>query len=132
MTVQLAYPLPAGNHFVSLTQSGPAFACTPPAVGAGGTVNCNIATLANGATTTFTLTVDTVGLIGGTVANTASASSSTGDANPANNTAAANVALASSPPVPAPMLRWPALLLLIALLAAIAMTQRRVNRSERR
>ena len=43
-TVGLSDPLPAGTTFVSLTQdTGPAFTCTTPTVGANGTVTCSLA-----------------------------------------------------------------------------------------
>lgn len=54
--VTLNDPIPAGMTFVSLSQTGPAFACTDPGVGNPGTVNCTIASLANAAATTFTMT----------------------------------------------------------------------------
>ena len=127
---QLSDTLPAGTHFVSLTQgSGPAFTCTTPAVGAGGTVNCSIATLASGANATFVLTVDTIGLAGGTIVNTATVSSANGDPNPANNTASASVTLAVPVPnLPAPALNWFGLLLLATLLGAAAALQQRSHR----
>ena len=55
-TVSWSDPLPGTMTFVSLTQdSGPTFTCSTPAVGAGGTVSCSIATLAVGASATFSL-----------------------------------------------------------------------------
>jgi len=118
-TVNLADPLPGGTHFVSLTQSsGPAFACVTPAVGASGTVNCSIASLPAAASATFVLTIDTTGVTSGAVANTANATTTTFDLNTLNNTATASASLGT--PVPAPMLRWPTLLLLIGLLIACA------------
>ncbi|TLY52202.1 MAG: DUF11 domain-containing protein [Gammaproteobacteria bacterium] len=125
--VQLSDTLPAGTHFVSLTQSsGPVFTCTTPAVGAGGTVNCSIAVLAAGANAVFVLTVDTIGAPAGTtLVNTANATSTTSDPNVANNAASAAVTLANLPLVPAPALSWLGLLLLAALLAAAGSQQRR-------
>lgn len=126
--VQLSDTLPAGTHFVSLSQSsGPVFTCTNPAVGAGGTVNCSIATLAAGANAVFVLTVDTIGLSGGTLVNTATATSTTGDPNPANNTASAALAV-FVPAAQAPALNWLGMLVLAAMLGAIAASQQRRNR----
>ncbi len=45
-------PLPAGTNFQSLVVPG-GWACTPPAVGSGGTITCTIASLASGASATF-------------------------------------------------------------------------------
>jgi uncharacterized repeat protein (TIGR01451 family) len=56
--VSLTDDVPAGTTLTSLVQdSGPAFSCSAPAVGATGTATCTLATLAPGATATFTLTV---------------------------------------------------------------------------
>jgi uncharacterized repeat protein (TIGR01451 family) len=88
VTTALTDTLPAGTTFVSLVQnSGPAFTCATPAVGATGTVTCNIATFASGAAAAFTLTVR-AGAVA-SVSNTASASSATTDPTPANNSATA-------------------------------------------
>jgi len=124
--VQLSDTLPATTRFVSLTQSGgPAFSCTTPALGAGGTVNCTSATLAVGATATFLLTVDTAAAsLGATVVNTATASSTTSDPNAANNAASATVTLSAQPAAPTPALNWVGLLLLAALLSIAAMRRR--------
>ncbi|HEX8410357.1 MAG TPA: hypothetical protein VF883_15945 [Thermoanaerobaculia bacterium] len=57
-TVVLEDILPSGVTFVSLTNSNPAaLACSTPPVGAGGTVTCNAATFAAGASVTLMLTV---------------------------------------------------------------------------
>ena len=54
--------LPAGTTFVSETQNtGPAFACVNPAVGANGTVTCSIASMAAGTTATFTIVAQVSG-----------------------------------------------------------------------
>jgi len=92
--VNLSDPLPAHMTFVSLSQaSGPVFVCTTPAVGAAGTVTCTIASLANGASASFTLTSRlTEFAVGGvTLTNTATATTTSTDAVPANNTASATV-----------------------------------------
>ena len=50
--------LPGDLTFVSLTQtSGPAFACSTPSAGAGGTVSCANPSMAAGAGAGFTLVV---------------------------------------------------------------------------
>lgn len=75
--------LPAGETFSSLTQnSGPAFNCTT-----GATISCSIASLASGATASFSLTVQTSpSASAGTLTNTAVVTSSTPDSTPGNNT----------------------------------------------
>ena len=79
--------LPASLRFQSI--SAPAgWSCTTPAVGANGTVTCNAATLANGATATFTLTTTVANGATGTIANSASASHSGSDAAAGNNSGA--------------------------------------------
>jgi uncharacterized repeat protein (TIGR01451 family) len=52
--VTLTDALPPDTTFVSLDQSGPAFTCTSPAAGTGGTITCSAAPMTPG-TTTFTL-----------------------------------------------------------------------------
>jgi uncharacterized repeat protein (TIGR01451 family) len=84
--------LPASLRFQSI--SAPAgWSCTTPAVGANGTVTCNAATLANGATATFTLTTTVANGATGTIANSASASHSGSDGASGNNSS-------STPPLP--------------------------------
>jgi uncharacterized repeat protein (TIGR01451 family) len=117
--VTLSDVLDPQTTFVSLGQSGPAFNCTPPAVGANGTVNCSIATLTSGASTTFTLVVNTKISAAGTLSNTATVATTTPEATTANNSATASVTVSPSPLVPAlsPVL----LMLLGAMLAGIAL-----------
>src|SRR5204862_4951553 len=69
--------------------------CTTPAAGSTGTVSCTTATLASGATATFTLVVQVSPAApdGSTIANTATVSSITFDPNLANNTATATTAV---------------------------------------
>ena len=56
--VSLTDTLPPNTTFVSeLQNTGPAFACTNPSVGAAGTVTCTNASLASGASATFTVVV---------------------------------------------------------------------------
>ena len=87
-TVTLTDVLPPNTTFVSLTQtSGPTFSCATPAVGAGGTITCTIATLAPGASATFviTLRLGSGTAAGTTVSSTATVTSATPDPNPSNN-----------------------------------------------
>lgn len=79
-------PLPTGTAFASLT--APGLACTPPAVGASGDLVCTVATLAVGATTTVTLTVQVSPTLldGAVITNAAAVRSDTPDLVPANNT----------------------------------------------
>jgi uncharacterized repeat protein (TIGR01451 family) len=92
VTVSLDDTLPGTMTFVSITQnSGPAFNCTTPAVGSGGTITCTIGVLASGTSATFTL----VGHIppgtpsGTTFQNTATIDSMTSDPNAENDTGSA-------------------------------------------
>ncbi len=89
-------PLPAGFTFVSGTQdTGPAFACTTPAVGATGTASCTIAALAAGASASFTLVANVPAATpSGPVINTASVTATTTDPSPANNSASATTTVA--------------------------------------
>jgi uncharacterized repeat protein (TIGR01451 family) len=79
--------VPAGTTFVSFV---PNAGCTTPAVGGTGAVDCTIASLANGASTSFTLTVHVpTGTAPGTfITNVATISNPT-DPNDENNSAAA-------------------------------------------
>ena len=87
-TVALTDIVPANTTFISDAQiSGPAFTLTSPAVGGTGTITGTIATLASGASASFTVVV----LVspstpnGATIVNTASVSAVTADPNTANN-----------------------------------------------
>jgi uncharacterized repeat protein (TIGR01451 family) len=95
-TVALADTLPAGTTFVSLAFPG-GWSCTPPAVGAGGTVNCSIASLGAG-NAVFTLVVNvTPSTAAGTVlSNTATVSSATSDPSPGNESGTATTTVAGS------------------------------------
>lgn len=61
------------------------FSCTTPAVGANGTITCTAASMASGATASFTLVVQTTANAVGPINNTATAASSTNDGNSGNN-----------------------------------------------
>jgi len=89
LSFSLTDTLPGTMTFVSIVQnSGPAFDCSShPSVGSGGTITCTIASLAAGATATFTLTghIPPGTASGTSFSNTASVSSSTTDPDPDNN-----------------------------------------------
>jgi uncharacterized repeat protein (TIGR01451 family) len=88
--VVLSDPVPANTTFISFAQNaGPTFACNTPTAGGTGTVSCSIASLAANATATFTMVVNVNAnvVVGTTISNTASVSSTTSDPNPANNSA---------------------------------------------
>lgn len=75
--------------FQSLTAPG-GWSCTTPAVGANGTVTCNAATLANGATAEFTLVTTVAPNATGTIPNSASVSGTDDDPVAGNNDGAAS------------------------------------------
>jgi uncharacterized protein len=89
-TVSWSDTLPAGTTFVSLSAFA-GWSCTTPAVGAGGTVTCSIASLPPTGAGNWTLVVQVgVGVPASTVlSNTATLSSATTDPNPGNNSATA-------------------------------------------
>ena len=89
-TVSVSDPIPANTTFVSLAQNGgPAFTCSTPAVGGTGSVTCNIATLAAGATASFALVVNVSANTpdGTVISNTVTVTSTTTDPVPGNNSA---------------------------------------------
>ncbi len=96
-TVSWSDTLPAGTTFFSLSSPG-GWSCTTPAVGAGGTITCSISSLAALGSGSFTLVVAVgSGVTAGTViSNTATATSSTPDANSANNSATATTTVGAS------------------------------------
>ncbi len=83
--VQLVDTLPAGVTFSSVT---PAASCTQAA----GTVTCNFATLAAGASTPA-ITINVVAAAVGTVTNTANVTENEADYNLVNNTASASTTI---------------------------------------
>ncbi|MBK9609476.1 MAG: DUF11 domain-containing protein [Betaproteobacteria bacterium] len=95
-SVSLSDTLPAGTTFVSLAAPG-GWLCTTPAVGAGGTVSCSIATLAPG-TAAFTLTVAVGPAVSAAtvLSNTATVTSAAIDPNPGNESATAMTTVAAS------------------------------------
>ena len=89
-TVTLTDQIPANTTFVSFAQTaGPAFTPTTPPAGGTGPVTATAATLAAGATATFTLVVrvNPGTPVGTLISNTASAASLTADPTPADNSA---------------------------------------------
>jgi uncharacterized repeat protein (TIGR01451 family) len=80
--------LPAGVNFVSLVQNtGPAAACNAPVPNTNGNVACTISLLPNGDSAQFTVTVQAAPTVpnGTVVTNTATASTSSADTNPSND-----------------------------------------------
>ncbi len=98
--VTLTDAIPANTTFLSFT-APPGWTATTPTVGGAGNVSAIVASLANGAVATFTLSVrvspDTPG--GATIADTSAATATTGDPNPANNSATGSVGVVT-PVVP--------------------------------
>jgi uncharacterized repeat protein (TIGR01451 family) len=93
--VDLTDTLPAGVTFVSIEQnSGPTATITTPAIGASGTVTAELATLANAASATFTLTVNVAAPFTGDIDNTATVSSDTDDPDQTDNSATARTQVA--------------------------------------
>jgi uncharacterized repeat protein (TIGR01451 family) len=77
--------LPSTVQFVSL--SATQGSCSAPAVNSSGTVNCSAGALSNGATATVKIVTRVVSTARTTVTDSASASSTSFDPNPSNNTA---------------------------------------------
>jgi uncharacterized repeat protein (TIGR01451 family) len=82
VNVRASDPLPAGLTFVS---------ASPGCSAAGADVTCAVASLAAGASQTFTVTARVASSVTGRVTNTATVTSDTPDPNQANNTATATV-----------------------------------------
>jgi uncharacterized repeat protein (TIGR01451 family) len=95
-TVSLSFPLPTGTTFAAETHL-PGFTATTPAVGAGGTVKETIATLLCGTTATFTVVVNvgSSAVLGTSLHATITATSSTSEGTPADNTATATTSVQS-------------------------------------
>ena len=92
--VDLSDTLPANTTFVSMAQnSGPAFGLTTPAVGGTGTAHATIATMAAGASATFTLVVkvNAAAALGSTINNTASIATTTADPVVGNNSSSTSL-----------------------------------------
>jgi uncharacterized repeat protein (TIGR01451 family) len=86
--ISVSIPLPTGTNFQSLVVPV-GWACTPPAVGSGGTITCTIASLAAGASATFSpvARVNYATTAGTTLPITATITTTTTDSIPANNSA---------------------------------------------
>ena len=105
-----------------------AFTCTTPAVGTTGTVVCRAASLAKGASASFTIATSVHVLASGpshTITTTATATSSTTDPTPANNSTGSAIVVVN----PVPTLSDVAFVAMAALLALVAML--RLRRSSR-
>jgi uncharacterized repeat protein (TIGR01451 family) len=88
---------PANLTFNSIS-SVAGWSCMTPGSGGTGAISCSIASLASGASASFTITVNVAsGIAAGTsISETANASSTTPDANPSNNYATATVVVAGA------------------------------------
>lgn len=94
----LSDALPTGITFVSLTFPA-GWTCTTPSVGANGTVTCNLAALASGATSGPLLLTGTVTPAAtGTTTNTATIAAAEADAAPGNNSASFSTDVLGAPP----------------------------------
>jgi uncharacterized repeat protein (TIGR01451 family) len=89
-SVSLSDALPANTTFVSEAQNtGPAFICSNPSVGANGTVTCTLASMASGATATFSIVVTVSSSAPlGTLNNTATATTTSTDPSTPNTSTA--------------------------------------------
>ncbi len=119
--IVLTDAVPANTTFVSVTQtSGPAFTCTTAA----GTTTCTAASLITGASATFSFVFRVSPTATGTVSNTATVSSATIDAAPANNSSTSTIAIfGANIPALSPL----ALALLGFMLAAVAFFTQRLR-----
>ncbi len=97
LNVSLTDAVPANTTFVSESQTtGPVFSCTTPAAGGTGSVSCSLATMANGASATFSITVHINSGASGTISNTANAATTSTDSNLSNNSSTASTTVTSS------------------------------------
>ncbi|HEX8408287.1 MAG TPA: IPTL-CTERM sorting domain-containing protein [Thermoanaerobaculia bacterium] len=87
-TVTMTDVLPASLLFRQITTPS-GFTCTTPAFRTNGTVTCNAATLANGASAVFTLTVEVAQGASGSIVNGVTVGSATGDSNAGNSSTSA-------------------------------------------
>jgi uncharacterized repeat protein (TIGR01451 family) len=94
--VALLDTLPPATTFVSLSSPG-GWSCTTPAVGAGGTLSCSIASSSVGsAVFTLVVGVPPTATAGTIVSNTATVSAITADPVPGNNSATASTTIAGT------------------------------------
>lgn len=97
LSVSLTDAVPANTTFVAESQStGPLFSCSKPAVGGTGTITCTLATFANGASATFSITVHISPGATGTISNTANVSTASTDPGPGANSSTANTTVTTS------------------------------------
>jgi uncharacterized repeat protein (TIGR01451 family) len=82
-SVEMEDVLPSSLLFRSISEPA-GWSCVTPAIGATGTITCTAASLANGASATFTLIVE-VAASSGSISNTATAASATSDPNGGNS-----------------------------------------------
>ncbi|MFB9262433.1 Ig-like domain repeat protein [Bradyrhizobium erythrophlei] len=97
---QLTDVLPPNTTFVSFSQTtGPVFSASTPAVGGTGAVTASLASLAPGASATFTLVaqVNAAAPAGSAITNTATVSSTSSDPNNANDTANSSLTVTAAP-----------------------------------
>jgi uncharacterized repeat protein (TIGR01451 family) len=110
--VSVSDTLPAGSTFVSATGTG--WACNNVA----SVVTCTVATLAVGAAPPITLTIKAPPVVvGGTLSNTATISSTSNDPTPGNNSSTSNVPILPGSAIPT-MSVWMLALLGLALAGA--------------
>jgi len=96
-SVSLTDTLPPGTTFGSLNQTtGSSFTCNTPGPGGTGTITCSIATLASGASATFSLVLNVSATATGTLANTAGVSATTADPASGNNNSTASTTVSSA------------------------------------
>jgi uncharacterized repeat protein (TIGR01451 family) len=95
-SVTLSDPLPAGTTFQSLSQPA-GWSCSTPAIGAGGTVSCSLATFTTGSSVfMLTVLVDSGVSVGTVLTNTATATSATPDPNPGAESATSATTVAGA------------------------------------
>ena len=97
--LQLSDIVPANTSFASFAQlSGPTFTCTSPNVGETGTTTCSIGSLARGETAIFVVTYQVDAIPNSSkISSTASATSTTPDQDPDNNSSTAEVEVGNTP-----------------------------------
>jgi uncharacterized repeat protein (TIGR01451 family) len=97
-TVGWTDTLPNSLNFVSMTTPA-GWSCSVPSVGSTGTITCNAASLADGASDVFTLVTDVAfSAAGSSISNTANVTSATFDPSSANNTSTSTTAVNAAAP----------------------------------
>ncbi|HST53265.1 MAG TPA: immunoglobulin-like domain-containing protein, partial [Pyrinomonadaceae bacterium] len=99
--VRFSDATPPNTTFVSFTQDdGPAFTCTPPAVGSAGTTNCTRSSLLKGESATFTAVylVSTGIADGGDLTDTLTVNTDTFDRHTADNSSTASETASNATP----------------------------------